>query len=81
MCEVKLIKKYSGKEFMKLLALEKTLDRRAKAKGMRWYGHVLRKNIDDVVRIALDFKVAGRRMRGRPKMSWRRQVVRRKRLD
>ena len=41
---------------------------------MRWYGHVLRRNSGVVLRRALDFEVAGRRERGRPNMTWKRQV-------
>ena len=29
---------------MEMLGLKKTLDRMAKANGVRWYGHVIRKN-------------------------------------
>ena len=42
---------------------------------MRWYGHVLKRDNDDVLRRAFDFEVVGRRERGRLKMMWRRQVV------
>ena len=37
-------------------------------------GHILRKEEDDVVRNALKFNVEGRRKRGRPKRTWRKQV-------
>ena len=37
-------------------------------------GHVLRKDNGDVLRRALNLEVAGRRGRGRPNMTWRRQV-------
>ena len=36
--------------------------------------HVLRRENGDVLRRALDFKVAERRGRGRPNMTWKRQV-------
>ena len=42
---------------------------------MQWCGHVLRKDNGDVLRRALDFEVAGRRGRGRPNMTWKRQVA------
>ena len=38
-----------------------TLDGLARASGLRWYGHVLRKDNDDVLRRALDFEVAKRK--------------------
>ena len=41
---------------------------------MRWYGHLLRRDNNDVLRRALDFEVAGRRGRGRQNMRWKRQV-------
>ena len=41
---------------------------------MRWLGQVLRKEDGDVVRNALDFNVGGRRKRGQPKRTWRKQV-------
>ena len=41
---------------------------------MRWYGHILRRDNDNVLRRALDFEVARRRGRGRPNMTWKRQV-------
>ena len=41
---------------------------------MRWYRHVLRRDYGDVLRRVLDFEVAGRRGRGRPNMTWKRQV-------
>ena len=44
------------------------------ASGVRWYGHVLRRNNGDVLRRALDFEVAVRRGRGRPNKTWKRQV-------
>ena len=43
-----------------------TLDGPARAGGVRWYGHVLRR--------ALDFEVVERRGCKRPNMTWKRQV-------
>ena len=57
-----------------LLHLTNTLDGLARASGVRWYGHVLRRDSGDVLRRALDFEVAERRERGRPNMTWKRQV-------
>ena len=51
------------------------MDGLARASGVRWYGHVLRRDNGIVLRRALDFEVAGRRRRGRPIMSWKRQVI------
>ena len=63
---VKIIEKRRSQELMSLLGLTDTLDGLARASGVRWYGHVLRR--------ALDFEVAGRRGRGRQNMTWKRQV-------
>ena len=41
--------------------LKDTLDGLAKAGGVQWYGHVLRRDDGKVFRRALDFKVVGRR--------------------
>ena len=49
---------------MSLLGLKDTLDGLARACGVRWYGHALRRNNNDVLRRALNFEVAGRKERG-----------------
>ena len=74
MCGVKLMDKRNTEELMNLLGLKGTLDRLAKANGVRWYGHVLRRDGDDVLRKALEFQVSGQRKRGRPKKTWKKQV-------
>ena len=51
---------------MEMLGLKETVVQMAKANGVRWYGHVLRK--------ALEFQVKGKRKRGRPKKTWKTQV-------
>ena len=48
----------------------------AKANGVKWYGHVLRRDDGRVLRKALEFEVRGKRKRGRPKNSWKTQVER-----
>ena len=45
-----------------------------KANGVRWYGHVLRRDDGHVLRKALKFEVKGKRKRGRPKKTWKTQV-------
>jgi len=37
---------------------------------LRWYGHVMRRGEEAVVRTALRLEPAGRRPRGRPKKRW-----------
>ena len=36
--------------------------------------HVLRRDDDSVLRVALDFKVSGKRKQGQPKKTWKKQV-------
>ena len=51
---------------MAMLGLEEEIDRVAKANGVRWYGHVLRRDNDHYLRRALEFVVDGKRKRGQP---------------
>ena len=46
------------------LGLQETVDILAKANAVRWYGHVMRRNSDDVLRKTLAFGVLERRGRG-----------------
>ena len=46
----------------------------AKANGVRWYGHVLRRDDGRVLSKALESEVMTRRKRGRPKKTWKMQV-------
>ena len=48
---VKIIEKRS-QELMSLLGLKNTLDGLARASGVQWYGHVLRRNNSDVLKRA-----------------------------
>ena len=75
MCGVKLMDRKKTEVLMQMLGLEETVDQMAKANGVRWYGHVLRRDVDHVLRRALEFEVAGQRGRGQPKKTWKKQVV------
>ena len=57
-----------------MLGLKETIDRLATANEVRWYGHVLRRDDDSVLRVALNLEVSGKRKQGRPKKTWRKQV-------
>ena len=57
-----------------MLGLKKTIDRLAAANGVRWYGHVLRTDDDSVLRVALNLEMSGKRKRGQPKKTWKKQV-------
>ena len=73
MCGVKLVDRKNMEELIKMLGLKETLDRMAKANGVRWYGHVIRRD-NNILKKAMMLEVNGKRKRGRPKMIWRRQV-------
>ena len=53
------------------MGLKETIDRLARANEVRWYGHVMRRDDDSVLRVALDLEVSGKRKRGRPKKTWK----------
>ena len=59
---------------MEMLGLNETVVQMAKANGVRWYRHVLRRDDGHVLRKALEFEVKGKRKRGRPKKTWKTQV-------
>ena len=61
-------------ELMETLGLKEKLNRMAKAKGVRWYGHVIRRDDDNILKKAMVMEANGKRKRGRPKMTCRRQV-------
>ena len=59
---------------MDKLGIKESSDRMAKASGMRWYGHVFRKEDGNVIVKALNLEVCSGRGRGRPKQMWKKQV-------
>ena len=74
MSGVKLLDRRNSEELMDMLGIKGTLDRMAKASSIRWYGHVLRKEDENVIVKALKFEVSGNRGRGRPKQTRKKQV-------
>ena len=74
MCGVKLLDQRNSEELMDMLGIKESLDRMAKASSMRWYGHVLRKEDENVIVKASKFEVSGSRGRRRPKQTWKKQV-------
>ena len=73
MCGQKVVDRKTTKEQMDMLGLKETIDRLATANGVRWYGHVLRRDDHSVLRVALNLEVSGKRKRrslGRSK--WKR---------
>ena len=61
MCGQKVVDRKTTEEQMNLLGLRETMDWLATANEVRWYGHVLRRNGDSVLRVALDLEVSGKR--------------------
>ena len=61
MCSQKVVDRKTTEEQMDMLGLKVTVDQIATANGVRWYGHVLRRDDDSVLRVALNFKVSGKR--------------------
>ena len=74
MCGQKVVDRKTTEEQMDMLGLRKTTDEIATANGVRWCGHVLRRNDDSVLRVALDLEVTGKRKLGRPRKTWKKQV-------
>ncbi|XP_015759964.1 PREDICTED: uncharacterized protein LOC107339218 [Acropora digitifera] len=74
MCSTKLMEKRRTEELMEMLGLEETVVQMGKANGVRWYGHVLRRDDGHVLRKALEFEVSSRRKPGRTKKTWKMQV-------
>ena len=59
-----MIEKRNNHELTELLGLEGTLDRMRKTNGVQWYGHVLRRYGNDVLREELNFESIERRRGG-----------------
>ena len=64
-----------------MLVVKESLDRMTKASRIRWYGHVLRKEDENVIVKALKFEVSGSRGRGRPKQMWKKLVENERKMD
>ena len=73
MCAQKVVARKTTEEQMDMLGLKETINRLATSNGVKWYGHVLRRDDDSVLRAALDLEVSGKRKRG-PKKTWKKQV-------
>ena len=72
-CGGKLVERKKMEELIEILGLKETLDRMAKVNGVRWHGHVIRRD-DNILKKAMIMEVNGKRKRGRPRMTWRRKV-------
>ena len=74
MCGQKVVDRKTTEEQMDMLGLKETIDRLATANGVRWYGHVLKRDDDSVLRVALDLEVSVKTKRGRPKKTWKKKL-------
>ena len=74
MCGQKVVDRKTTEEQMDMLGLKETIDRLATANGVRWYGHVLRRDSKSVLRVPLSLEVSDKRKRGRPKKTGKKQV-------
>ena len=61
MCGAKLMEKKRTEDLMEMMGLKETVVQMAKANGVRYYGHVLRRDDGLVIRKALEFGVRGKR--------------------
>ena len=61
MCSQKVVDRKITEQHMDMLGLKKTIDWLATVNGFRWYGHVLRRDDDSVLRVALNIKARGKR--------------------
>jgi len=72
MCSVKLMDRRNTEKLMAMLG--PSLDMMAKVSSMWWYGHILRREEDNVLLKALHFELLGCIRRRRPKPTWKKQV-------
>ena len=54
--------KKRSRELTSWLGLQDTLNELARASGVRWYGHALRRDNDKVLRRGLDFEMVGKKV-------------------
>ena len=64
MCGQKVVDRKTTEEQMDMLGLKETIHQLATANGIRWYRHVLRRDDNSVLRVALNLEVSGNRKRG-----------------
>ena len=61
MSGVKLLNRKKMEDLMEMLGLKETLDGMAKASGVRWYGHVIRRDDGNILKKAMMMKVNEKR--------------------
>ena len=73
MCGAKLMERRRTEDIMEMLGLKETAVPMAKANGVIWYEHVLRRDDGHVLSKVLKYEVKGKRKQERPK-TWKLQV-------
>ena len=73
-CGQKIVDKKTTEEQMDVLWFKETIDRLATVNGVRWYGHVLSRDDDSVLRVALNLEMSGKKKRGQPQKTWKKRV-------
>ena len=73
MCGIKLKDSLPSKELRERLGID-DIALVLQQNRLHWYGHVLRKEDDDLVKKCMEYEVEGPRPRGRPKRTWREVV-------
>ena len=76
MCGVKLRNRKKTSELMSMLEMSEDIVTLVGQSRMRWYGHVMRRDVTVGIRKVLDVDVAGKVGKGRPRMEWRQRVER-----
>ena len=61
MCSQKVVDRKTTEEQMDMLKLKETVHQLASVNGVGWYGHVLRRDDNSVLRVALNLEVSGKR--------------------
>ena len=61
MLGIKLIDRKNTKELMQILGITVLIERTLRAAAVRWCGHVLRREEDDILKEAMGFEVIEKR--------------------
>ena len=67
MCGQKVVDRKTTEKQIAMLGLKETIDQLVTANAVIWYEHVLKRDDDNVFRVALDLEVSGKRKRGQSK--------------
>ena len=73
MCRVQLNVRKRSTDIMFTLGLKETTDQLAMVNRIPWYGHVLRREDDHILRTS-NFEADGQRKKWRQKRTWKKQV-------